>query len=78
MNCSHCGGVLIPGKSSYSTSEDHFTFILEDIPAYQCERCKKVLFTDETVDKIQKLVRKIKKDSNEIVNNKMSTNLYEY
>jgi YgiT-type zinc finger domain-containing protein len=78
VNCSNCGGVLIQGKSSYSTSEDEFTFILEDIPAYQCERCKKVLFTDETVSKIQKLVRRIKKESCEIVHNKVSANLYDY
>lgn len=77
MNCD-CGGVLIEGKSAYSVSEDHFTFVLEDIPAYRCERCKKVLFDEATVDRIQKLVRRIKKDSKEIITQTSSTNLYEY
>jgi YgiT-type zinc finger domain-containing protein len=77
MNCD-CGGVLIKGKSSYSISEDHFTFILEDIPAYRCERCKKVLFDDSTVERIQKIVRRLKRDTNEIVSESHSTKLFEY
>lgn len=76
-NCT-CGGVLIKGKSSHSVSEDHFTFILEDIPAYRCERCKKVLFDEVTVDRIQKIVRRIKKDTKEIITESDSVNLFEY
>ncbi|MFW6364980.1 MAG: YgiT-type zinc finger protein [Spirochaetota bacterium] len=77
MNCD-CGGVLIKGKSAYSLSEEHFTFILEDVPAYRCERCKKVLFADETVAQIQKLTRRIRRESNEIVSESSSANLFEY
>ncbi len=76
-NCT-CGGVLIKGKSSYSVSEDHFTFILEDIPAYNCQRCGKVLFDDETVNRIQKIVRRLKKETKEIITESDSVNLYEY
>ncbi|MBN1498708.1 MAG: YgiT-type zinc finger protein [Spirochaetes bacterium] len=77
MECP-CGGTVIEGKSCYRVSEDHFSFILEDIPAFQCQRCGKVLFSDEVVDKIHKLVKKIKFDSNEIVSGRPTVNLYEY
>lgn len=77
MECS-CGGAVTEGKSSYRVSEDNFCFILDNIPAYKCTRCGKVLFSDETVEKIQKLVGRIKRDSSEIVSGRPSVNLYNY
>ena len=77
MECS-CGGAVTEGKSSYRVSEDNFCFILDNIPAYKCTRCGKVLFGDETVEKIQKLVGRIKRDSSEIVTGRPSVNLYNY
>ncbi|HOA06387.1 MAG TPA: YgiT-type zinc finger protein [Spirochaetota bacterium] len=77
MECS-CGGAVTEGKSSYRVSEDNFCFILDNIPAYKCTRCGKVLFSDETVEKIQKLVGRIKRDSSEIVTGRPSVNLYNY
>jgi len=77
MECD-CGGALIQGKSSHRVSKKHFTFILTDIPAYKCTRCEKILFDDETVEKIQKLVNTIERDSKEIVTGKPSHNLYDY
>lgn len=76
MECS-CGGIVVEGKSCYRVSEEHFCFILEDIPAFECQRCGKVLFSDEVVDKIHKLVRKIKRESEEIITGRPSVNLYE-
>ena len=69
---------ITKGKSSYHVSEDNFCFILDNIPAYKCTRCGKVLFSDETVEKIQKLVGRIKRDSSEIVTGRPSVNLYNY
>ncbi len=77
MECS-CGGAVTEGKSSYRVSEDNFCFILDNIPAYKCTRCGKVLFSDETVEKIQKLVGRIKRDSSEVVTGRPSVNLYNY
>jgi YgiT-type zinc finger domain-containing protein len=77
MECD-CGGVLLDGKSSYRTSKDNFTFIFENIPAYKCMRCDRVLFTDETVKKIQKLVKHIERETTEIITGRSSVNLYEY
>jgi len=77
MECS-CGGAVTEGKSSYRVSEDNFCFIFDNIPAYKCTRCGKVLFSDETVEKIQKLVGRIKRDSAEIVSGRPSVNLYNY
>ncbi len=77
MECS-CGGTLIEGKSSYRVSKEHFFLILEDIPAYKCTRCDKILFKDETVEKIQKMVNRIERDSNEIVTGRPSMHSYDY
>ena len=77
MECD-CGGVLIEGKTSYRVSKKNFTFIFDNIPAYKCTRCDKVLFDEERADKIQKLVNKIEKETREIVSGEPSTNLYDY
>lgn len=77
MECG-CGGVLLDGKSAYRVSNERFTFIIQDLPAYKCMRCDKILFKDETVEKIQKLVRKIERETNEIVTESPSHNLYDY
>ena len=77
MECK-CGGVLINGKTTYRNSNKNFTFILENIPAFKCMRCDEVLYSDEIKDKIQKLINRIERDSNEIVTGRPSANLYDY
>jgi len=77
MQCK-CGGVLIEGKSTYRTSKKNFSFILENIPAFKCMRCEEVIFSEETKAKIQRLVNKIERDTNEIVTGQASVNLYDY
>ena len=71
MDCK-CGGILKEGKSCYREGKDNFLIILENIPAFQCMRCVRVLFTDETVDRIRKLVNRIERESNEIVTGRPS------
>lgn len=66
------------GKSSYRSSKENFSFILENIPAFKCTRCDTVLFSEETVEKVQKLVNRIERESNEIITGIPCTNLYEY
>jgi YgiT-type zinc finger domain-containing protein len=77
MDC-ECGGALIDGKSSYRVSKKYFSLIIDEIPAFKCTRCDKVLFSEETVDGIQKLVNRIERDTKEIITGKPSSSLYEY
>jgi YgiT-type zinc finger domain-containing protein len=77
MHCK-CGGVLIDGKSTYRNSSKNFTFILENVPAYKCMRCDEVQYSEDTKDKLQKMVNRLERDSNEIVTGKPSSNLYDY
>jgi len=77
MQCK-CGGVLIDGKTTFRTSTKNFTFILENIPAKKCMRCDEILIAEDTKEKIQKLVNRIERDSNEIVTGRPSANLYDY
>ncbi len=77
MECS-CGGALIEGKSCYSVSRDNFYLMLEDIPAFQCTRCGRVLFTEETVDRIKKIENRLERDTAEVSTGRPSANLYDY
>jgi YgiT-type zinc finger domain-containing protein len=77
MDCD-CGGALLDGKSSYRVSKKYFSIIIDDIPAFKCTRCDKVLFGEDTVDKIQKLVNRIERDTKEIVTGRPSTSLSDY
>jgi YgiT-type zinc finger domain-containing protein len=77
MECS-CGGALIEGRSTYKLNEDDFYFVLENIPAFQCTRCGKVLFKDETVEKIRKLENRLKRETTEIITGKCSVRSYDY
>ncbi len=73
-----CGGAVIRGKSTHTLYGDHYTFILEDIPAYKCTRCDRVLFDEEVVERIHALKRRLDRESNEIVSGHPTANLYEY
>ena len=77
MDCP-CGGRLEEGKSCYRASGEHFMIILEDLPAYKCTRCDKVYLTDESSERIQRLVNRIEKDVGEIVTGNPSVHLYDY
>lgn len=77
MECS-CGGILTEGKSSYSVSGQHFYLVIEDIPAYKCNRCGKILFEDDVVDKIKALLKRVERDTKEIVTGTPSIHTYDY
>lgn len=77
MECD-CGGTLEEGKSCYRTRGENFTLLLDDVPAFRCMRCGKVLFSEETVEKVQRLVNRLTRDSKEIATGTPSVNLYDY
>jgi hypothetical protein len=77
MECG-CGGIVSEGRSCYRLSKDNFCFIIENVPAFKCARCGKVLFTDDIVEKINKLIKKIERETNEIVTGKPSVNTYDF
>lgn len=77
MECS-CGGVLTEGRSSYSMNGQHFYVSIEDIPAFKCNRCGKILFEDEVVVKIKSLLKRIERDTKEIVTGTPSVHTYDY
>lgn len=77
MQCK-CGGVLIEGKSTYRTSKKNFSFILENVPAYKCMRCDEVMFSEAIKDKLQQVVNRMERDTDEIVTGRSSANLYDY
>lgn len=73
-----CGGALLEGKSTYRASGDDYSLILENIPAYKCTRCDKVLFDEEVVARVQKMVNRVDRDVREIISGQDSVHLYDY
>ena len=41
-------------------------------------RCDEVQYSEETKDKLQNMINRLERDSNEIVTGKPSSNLYDY
>ena len=77
MECS-CGSSLVEGKSSYRVSKENFCIIVENIPAFKCPRCEKILFKGDLVERIHKLINKTEREINEIVTGKPSIHSYDY
>jgi|APIni6443716594_1056825.scaffolds.fasta_scaffold1985809_2 YgiT-type zinc finger domain-containing protein len=77
MECA-CGGALVEGRSCYRASTGQYLLLIEDIPAFQCSRCGKVLFRDETVEKIKKIENRLEREISEITSGKSSVHLYDY
>ncbi len=69
---------MIDGKTTYRVSKKNFSLILENIPAFKCTRCDKILTAEDTSDKIQQLVNRIERETKEIVTGTPSSNLYDY
>ena len=77
MECT-CGGMLTEGRSSYSMSGEYYYIVIEDIPAYKCSRCGKILFQDDVVDKIKALLKRVDRDTKEIISGTPSVHTYDY
>lgn len=77
MECS-CGGVLDEGRSCYRVSRENFYFVIEDIPAFKCTRCGKILVEDDVIERIKKLVNKIERETGEIISGKPPIHTYDY
>lgn len=77
MECS-CGGALIEGNSCYRSDGENFFIIIENIPAFRCTRCGKVLFTEETVERIRRLETRIERETAEIITGRSSVRSYDY
>jgi YgiT-type zinc finger domain-containing protein len=77
MDCT-CGGTLIDGKSCYRARGENYCFIIDNLPAFQCSRCGKIYMSEEASAKINILVGKIEKETDEIVTGRPSVHLYDY
>ncbi len=79
MECS-CGRSADRGeKLLYSVSRDIFYIMLENIPAFQCTRCGRVLFTEEPWTASKKDRKRLERDAaGEVITGRPSVNLYDY
>ncbi len=66
------------GRTSFRTSKKNFSLILENIPAVTSPENDEDGLSDQIRNRIQKLVNRIERDSNEIITGRPSHNLFDY
>jgi YgiT-type zinc finger domain-containing protein len=59
MECTHCKGKMVWGSAPFSADRNGYHISWDSIPAWVCDQCGEVLFTENEVNHIQKALRKI-------------------
>lgn len=57
MECLNCAGTLRVGKASYVVNRNDYHLIIDNVPAFICDQCGLPLFTEETVQLVQTMIR---------------------
>ncbi len=72
------GGPSAYQRDSFRKSMKNFTLILENIPVNSTSGEDEARFPSEIRDRIQKLVNRVERDSNEILTGRHSPHLFDY
>jgi len=66
MKCDLCGGIYKKELMSYTLLYEGKRIIVENVPAYVCQRCGEKLFEPDIVEKLQNVIWGKKKAQREI------------
>ncbi len=61
MNCFMCKGDLIDKKVNYMVDLENTIIIIKNVPAKVCKQCGEQYFDNDTTEKLDKMVNKLKK-----------------
>jgi len=53
MKCTHCEGELKQIKVSYTANRNGYHLILDEVPAWSCQRCGRPSFDETTMSSVQ-------------------------
>lgn len=59
VECLYCKGTLMRKKVSNTATREGYHLIIDDVPAWVCERCGEPLLDEETVDAVQDTLQEI-------------------
>jgi YgiT-type zinc finger domain-containing protein len=57
MQCPHCEGNMVAGRTTYAVNRNGYHLIIDDVPILLCTHCQKQLFTEEAIHLVQNMVR---------------------
>ncbi len=67
MECFHCKGKMIKGKSPFSADRKGYHISWESIPAWVCTQCGEALFEENEVNYIQNALQQIDKETKALI-----------
>ena len=66
--CFYCNcKVLNPSLTTHVVTLDKCVIVIKNVPCEECEQCGEKYFSDEVMDKLEKIVTKAKEIASEVV-----------
>ncbi|MBI1802284.1 MAG: YgiT-type zinc finger protein [Chloroflexi bacterium] len=57
--CMHGQGQLARQRVSFAANRKGYHLIIDDLPAWVCEQCGEPMFDEETVNRVQEMLREV-------------------
>jgi len=66
MKCISCGSVAVAGTTTDVTDLPNCLIIVRNVPCYKCAACNEILYANDVVKRLEKVVETAKSSMNEI------------
>lgn len=60
MKCLKCGKDAYVSKTTEAIEMEFGLLVIRNIPCYKCDECDEILYTGDVVEKIEKIVQKVR------------------
>lgn len=64
--CFFCKGNMVDGFNNYMVDFDGHFIIIKNVPCHKCSQCGEVSYSGDVVEKIEKIISKLKDALTEI------------
>ena len=66
MKCMKCGADAVKSTTTDATDLGTCLIIVRNVPCYKCTECAEIIYTGDTVRKLEEIVKQAKRELNEI------------
>ncbi|ORT98819.1 hypothetical protein D081_2384 [Anaerovibrio sp. JC8] len=66
MKCMKCGADAVKGFTTDVTDLGNCLIIVRNVPCYKCEECAEVIYTGDTIRKLEAIIEQAKKALSDI------------
>lgn len=66
MKCMKCGADAVKSTTTDVTDLGTCLIIVRNVPCYKCTECAEIIYTGDTVRKLEEIVEQAKRELNEI------------